>query len=87
MHGLAVVGSRMGGIPELVTDGVNGFLYDATNVTKLADCLQRFVDDNQLAARMAERAPRVKSISEDAREWDARYETVVRARSGRAALV
>jgi glycosyltransferase involved in cell wall biosynthesis len=87
MHGAAVVGSRLGGIPELVTDGVNGFLYNATDAAELARCLQRFVDDDKLAGRMAQRAPRVKPIGEDAREWETRYEALVRSRSGQAALV
>ena len=80
MHGAVVVASRMGGIPDLVSDGIDGFLYEATNVTELADCLQRFVDDPTLASRMAARAPRVKRIDEDAREWDVRYEAVTRSR-------
>lgn len=79
MHGAAVVASRMGGIPDLVTDGINGFLYPATNVPELADRLQRFVDDPTLASRMAARAPRVKRIDEDAREWNARYENLLRS--------
>jgi glycosyltransferase involved in cell wall biosynthesis len=87
MHGAAVVGSRLGGIPELVTDGVNGFLYNATDAAELARCLQRFVDDDKLAGGMAQRAPRVKPIGEDAREWETRYEALVRSRSGQAALV
>jgi len=76
MHGAAVVASRMGGIPELVTHGVNGFLFDPMNVGELAESLQRFVDDPSLAGRLAGQAPRVKSIEEDAHEWEERYEVV-----------
>lgn len=80
MHGSAVVASRMGGIPDLVTDGVNGFLYDATSVGDLAERLQRFIDDPALAGRMAARAPRVKPIEDEAGEWEARYEVVTQSR-------
>ena len=76
MYGAAVVASRMGGIPELVTDGVNGFLFDPTSVPALAAALQRFVDDPSLASRLAARAPRVKRIEDDAGEWEARYQSV-----------
>jgi glycosyltransferase involved in cell wall biosynthesis len=76
MHGAAVVAARIGGIPELVTDGVNGFLYDRTNATELAACLQRFVDDRFLARRLAARARAVKRIEEDASEWERRYDAV-----------
>jgi glycosyltransferase involved in cell wall biosynthesis len=78
MHGVAVVGSKLGGIPELVRDGVNGFTYDAFSPEALATVLQRFVDDPGLAMRLASRAPGVKSIAEDAVGWEARYGAAVR---------
>ena len=81
MHGAAVAGSRRGGIPELVKEGENGFLFNPMNVAELGHVLQRFVDDPALASRMAARSPRVKRIEEDAREWEARYEAVVPSRA------
>ena len=84
MHGVAVVGSRVGGIPELVTEGVNGFTYDAFSPAALAEVLQRFIDDPGLAVRMAERAPVVKSIQEDAAQWEARYASLLESRVGAA---
>jgi glycosyltransferase involved in cell wall biosynthesis len=77
MHGAAVVAARMGGIPELVRDGVNGFLYDALRADALGDWLQRFIDDPRLAPRLAASAPPVKRMEEDAREWEDRYESVM----------
>lgn len=79
MHGAAVIGARMGGIPELVTAGVNGFLYDAFDAGQLAAVLQRFVDDVSLAARLAADAPEVKRIEDDAREWVGRYSAALEA--------
>jgi glycosyltransferase involved in cell wall biosynthesis len=81
MHGAAVVASRMGGIPELVRDGVNGYLYDATSPQALAGCLQPFVNDRSLAARLAAGAPPIKPIEEDAREWERRYAALALNRS------
>ena len=49
MHGVAVVGARIGGIPELVEDGVNGFTYEAFSPDALGAVLQRFLDDPGLA--------------------------------------
>lgn len=80
MHGVAVVGSRLGGIPDLVNDGVNGLLFTAGSPRALAVALQRLIDDPGLAGRLAARAPAVKSIEADAREWEARYERVLQAR-------
>jgi glycosyltransferase involved in cell wall biosynthesis len=86
MHGTAVVASHMGGIPELITDEVNGILYEATNISDLTACLQRFVDNPALASRLAARAPRVKPIEDDAQEWEARYEAVAQAKEMAASL-
>ncbi|MEO7270645.1 MAG: glycosyltransferase family 4 protein [Vicinamibacterales bacterium] len=82
MHGVAVVGSRLGGILDLVVDEVNGLTFEAGSATALAATLQRFIDDPDLAARLASHAPDVKSIEDDAREWVTRYAAVLRARQG-----
>jgi len=79
MHGVAVVGSRLGGIPDLVTDHVNGLLFTAGSGPALAAALQRFIDEPDLAGHLAARAPAVKSIAADACEWEGRYERVLRA--------
>jgi colanic acid/amylovoran biosynthesis glycosyltransferase len=39
--GLPVVGTRHAGIPELIDDGVSGFLVPERNEAALADALQR----------------------------------------------
>jgi glycosyltransferase involved in cell wall biosynthesis/O-antigen/teichoic acid export membrane protein len=48
--GRAIVGSRIGGIPELVDDGTTGFLVPPDDVAALADALARLADDPVLAA-------------------------------------
>lgn len=80
MHGVAVVGSRLGGIHDLVRDEVDGLTFEAGSAAALAATLQRFIDEPDLAARLASRAPEVKSIEDDAREWIMRYEAVLRVR-------
>ena len=76
MAGVPVVGARIGGIPDLVTGGENGLLYDASSPASLADALRRLIDDPALVASFAARLPRVKAIEDDAAEWDARYRQV-----------
>lgn len=78
MHGVPVVGARMGGIPELVTDGINGLLYDAFSPESLRASLKRLMDDPTLLARFAAKLPAIKDIRDDAREWEARYAQVLR---------
>jgi glycosyltransferase involved in cell wall biosynthesis len=50
--GLPVVASRLSGIPELVTDGVDGLLVPPGDDTALADALARLADDPALRERM-----------------------------------
>lgn len=50
--GVPVIGSRVGGIPEVVHEGVNGFLVPAADETALAECLERVLGDSGLRARL-----------------------------------
>ena len=52
MAGLPIVGSRVGGIPEIVFDDLNGFLFDNCNANQLAECLFRLITDPGLRIRM-----------------------------------
>ena len=64
--GLPVIGSRIGGIPEQVEDGINGFLVEPGNVDAWADALRRFsslspAERSRLAAASRDRAERLFS--------------------------
>jgi glycosyltransferase involved in cell wall biosynthesis len=78
LRGVAVVAARIGGIPGLVTEGVNGLLYDPFDPGALAEALQRLVDDRTLVGRLVAAAPPVKSIADDASEWESRYDRLSR---------
>ena len=47
-HGCACVGSRSGGIPELIEDGCNGLLVRPGNIEELAIALERLIRDEAL---------------------------------------
>jgi len=49
-RGRAVVGSRVGGIPDLVTDAETGLLVPPADTSALADALVRVLGDRELAA-------------------------------------
>jgi glycosyltransferase involved in cell wall biosynthesis len=53
LRGRPVVGARTGGTPELVRDGENGILVDASNPHELAAALVRLLSDDHLAAELA----------------------------------
>ncbi len=52
--GRAVIGTRVGGTPELIVDGVTGLLVDRGDVSGLAIALERLLGDPELRARLGE---------------------------------
>ncbi|OGQ89137.1 MAG: hypothetical protein A2289_13185 [Deltaproteobacteria bacterium RIFOXYA12_FULL_58_15] len=69
-----VVGSKIGGIGELVRDDVDGLLFVPGSADSLAGQLRRLIEDRSLVERLARNAPVVKTMDCDAAEWDAIYE-------------
>ena len=55
-RGRAVVGSRVGGIPDLVREGENGLLVEAEDEAGLADALAQILSDRALAERLGREA-------------------------------
>jgi glycosyltransferase involved in cell wall biosynthesis len=51
-RGCACVGSRVGGIPELIEDGENGLLVRPGNAEELSAALERLIDDAALRERL-----------------------------------
>jgi glycosyltransferase involved in cell wall biosynthesis len=49
-----VVGTRVGGIPDLIEEGVNGYLVSPGNEEELASGLLKILNDKNLAAKMGE---------------------------------
>jgi len=77
MEGMAcgkpVVASRVGGIPELVRDGVDGILVDAGDVKALSRAIIMLLDDPVLRKRMGDAGKeRVKEFS-----WDSTARVVL----------
>jgi glycosyltransferase involved in cell wall biosynthesis len=53
LAGSAVVGSRVGGIPEVVQDGETGLLFDDGDIDGLAAALERLMKDAALRERLS----------------------------------
>ena len=58
-----LVATRVGGVPELVEDGVTGFLVPPKDPNALAKALQKLIADPELRRRMGE-AGREKALRE-----------------------
>jgi glycosyltransferase involved in cell wall biosynthesis len=65
--GTPVIATRVGGVPEVVEDGVNGLLVQAHDIDALANAIRRFFTDDALRARLrAAAAPSVERYAEGA---------------------
>ncbi|GEM_PF-82183 len=51
-HGLPIICSRIGGLPEIVEDNVTGLLYESGNAGELASRIQTLWGDPDLCARL-----------------------------------
>jgi glycosyltransferase involved in cell wall biosynthesis len=52
--GLPVVGTRVGGIPEIITDGVNGLLVPTKNPPALAEAILRILQNPGFAKQLSQ---------------------------------
>lgn len=57
-QGTPVVATKVGGIPNIVTDGVDGFLVNLKNTRDLIDAILKVLTDNRLARSMGKNAQR-----------------------------
>jgi glycosyltransferase involved in cell wall biosynthesis len=84
MAGVPVVGSRIGGIADLIEDGVSGYLAEPASVASLGTLLRRLVDHPQMLEELADRRSAVRSIADDARTLEGIYEQLLRPAGARS---
>jgi glycosyltransferase involved in cell wall biosynthesis len=56
LHGLAVVGSKLGGVPEVIEDGVNGFLFDPFIKGDLLEIIRHILTEPDTLKRITQGA-------------------------------
>jgi glycosyltransferase involved in cell wall biosynthesis len=64
-----IIATRVGGIPELVADGVNGLLISVGDVAGFAEALVRLAKDRELAARLGGEGRRIVEQRYTARRY------------------
>jgi N-acetyl-alpha-D-glucosaminyl L-malate synthase BshA len=76
-----VIATRVGGIPEVVRDGTDGFLYDVGNVSSMAEGCLRILGEPHLRANMGEaardRARREFCASKIVQQYEALYTATI----------
>ena len=79
--GLPVISTRVGGVPYIVEDGRTGLLVDVDDHEAMARAAFRLLEEDGLAARLAENGRRELARYEPeavAQEWIALYESQIR---------
>ncbi len=66
LAGIPVITSDLGGMSELVDDGVDGFLFEVGNMKALADIMKKFVGDPTILNKLTPSPDKVRSIEDDA---------------------
>ena len=67
--GLPIVATRVGGIPDIVKDGENGFLIDPKNPEQIAEKINLFLEDDKLREKIS------KNNKQKAKEYS--WESVI----------
>jgi glycosyltransferase involved in cell wall biosynthesis len=80
--GVPVVATRVGGLPEVVEDGVTGVLVSAADPAALADTMVEMWNDPDGRVRMGRAARRRAEECFDVRRMVAQYEALYRERIG-----
>jgi len=57
--GVPVIASRVGGIPDIITDGKTGLLVEEKNSKQLAETIEALLKDSELRSRLVNNASRV----------------------------
>jgi glycosyltransferase involved in cell wall biosynthesis len=78
-HALPVIASRVGGVPEVVDDGVSGMLVPPGSPERLAQAIRTLADDESLRRRMGasgrNRVERLFGIERMVAQIESLYET------------
>lgn len=81
LYGLPVIGSRRGGIPEMLTDGENGLIFDPAEPSQLQACMEKIAANSNMRREMgrvsAERAPRFADHKRFRREYADLYREIL----------
>lgn len=79
--GVPVLGSRLGGIKELVTEAVDGILVEAGNVNAWAQAITEITADKSQVRRLAKRVKSPRTMSDAAKQMASVYQDLVNVAS------
>jgi len=72
-----VIASRIGGIPELIDDGINGVLFEPNNPEDLYEKINLIIENPSLIEKIRQNIKPPKSIEENAKEMEEIYSKLI----------
>jgi glycosyltransferase involved in cell wall biosynthesis len=87
MHGLAVITTKVGALPDVIADRASGELIDPANVSQLAAALEKLLTNPELRARYGRAARQKYEADLTARRFEERLRDVLLQISGRPSHV
>jgi glycosyltransferase involved in cell wall biosynthesis len=76
--GRPIIASRVCGIPEMIEDGVTGFLFEKDNSQQLADLLRRVGLDAELRQKVGLEAREFQRQHRNVEDFSARFDQILR---------
>jgi glycosyltransferase involved in cell wall biosynthesis len=75
--GIPIIASNIGGFPDFIKDGINGYLFRPGDSHDLANKLEEILSDTAKIRSFAEKIPRLKTITKNALELISLYENSI----------
>lgn len=75
--GLPNIGSRVDGIPEIIEDGINGYLFENENIAQLTEKLSLLIDDENLRKSFGESGRAKIEKKFGVKEYSSKIEDVI----------
>ncbi|MFZ0913460.1 MAG: glycosyltransferase family 4 protein [Candidatus Korobacteraceae bacterium] len=75
--GKPLIGSRVGGVPQYVRDGVNGFLFESENSDDLSEKLRIMLSSPELRASMGQTGRRMAKTQYTAEVWGRKMQEMI----------
>jgi len=76
-YGLPVIASNLGGMAELIQDGINGLLFEPGNAQDLSRKLRRLVEEPDLLPKLRAGISPVKTVAEEVDEIETIYRQLI----------
>lgn len=74
---IPVITSNLGGMAELIQDGITGLLFEVGNPEDLSQKMVTLIDNPQLLRRLSENPRQVKTIENNAKELNEIYDSLL----------